>query len=202
MRTVAITGLTWGPIGAWVGAGTTLLIVATTILVSVGYFDRFRDPRLRITFQAMEPWVRHGKHEPEGRALWVRLGIKNVGVNAARGCLARIISVQTEGEPRRDVDPVQLRWAGVPRSRGFDPIDIRRDQREFVDVLCLVSGARWRLVTFEDPDFEPGFATHLPLDERHVIQISVFADNAHTVTAFLAAEAHSTSSDVKLELVR
>ena len=197
---VAITGLTWGPLGAWVGAVTTLLIVATTILVSLGYFDRFRGPQLRITFEGAEPWVRRGKHEPAGVALWVRIGIENVGVGPARGCIARIISVQTEGEPRRDIDPVQLRWAGVPRSRAYDPTDLRRDQREFIDVLCLVSGARWRLVTFEDPDFEPGFATHLPLDERHVIQVAIFADNSRTVSALLAAEASSTSSEVKLEL--
>jgi hypothetical protein len=198
---VAIAGLTWGPLGAWVGAATTLLIVATTILVSLGFFDRFRSPHLIITFQAAEPWVRHGKHEPEGRALWIRLGVTNVGVGPARGCIARLISVQTKGESRRDIDPVHLRWAGVPRSRGFNPVDIRRDQREFIDVLCLVSGARWRLVTFEDPDFDPGFATHLPLDEAHVLQISLFADNSHTVTTFLAAEASSTSPEVRLELV-
>jgi hypothetical protein len=198
---VAITGLTWGPLGAWVGAATTLLIVATTILVSVGFFERFRGPKLVITFQPAEPWVRHGRPEPEGRALWVRLGVENMGIGPARGCIARIINVQTRGEPRRDVDPVQLRWAGLPRSRAYNPIDIRRDQREFIDVLCLVSGARWRLVTFEDPDFDPGFATHLPLDEEHVLQISLFADNSRTVTTFLAAQASSTGPEVRLELV-
>jgi hypothetical protein len=52
---VALAGLTWGPLGAWVGAGTTLLIVIVTILVSLGFFDRFRGPRLLITFQAVEP---------------------------------------------------------------------------------------------------------------------------------------------------
>jgi hypothetical protein len=120
-----------------------------------------------------------------------------VGIGPARGCVARIISVQTEGEPRRDVDPVHLRWAGMPRSSAFDPMDLRRDQHEFIDVLCLVGGARWRLVTFEDPDFP----TYLPLDEQHIVQSSIFADNSHTVTTFLAAEASSTSPEVTLELV-
>jgi hypothetical protein len=175
--------------------------VIVTILVSLGFFDRFRGPRLLITFQAVEPWVRHGKSEPGGRALWVRVGVENVGIGPARGCVARIISVQTEGEPRRNVDPVHLRWAGMPRSSAFDPMDLRRDQREFIDVLCLVGGALWRLVTFEDPDFQPGFATYLPLDEQHIVQISIFADNSHTVTTFLAAEANSTSPEVTLELV-
>jgi hypothetical protein len=37
--------------------------------------------------------------------------------------------------------------------------------------------------------FDPGFAAELPLDEHHVVQISVFADNAETVTRSLVAEA-------------
>jgi hypothetical protein len=46
-----------------------------------------------------------------------------------------------------------------------------------------------RLVTFEDPDFDPGFATDLPREGRDVIQISVFSDNADTVTRSLVANA-------------
>ena len=68
----------------------------------------------------------------------------------------------TDGELRSDVDPVQLRWAGLPRSRAFDPVDLRREQREYLNVLDLRDGD-WRLVTFEDPDFDPGFATDLPV---------------------------------------
>jgi hypothetical protein len=198
---VAFTGLTWGPLGAWVGAATTLLIVATTILVAVGYFDRFRGPRIQLTFEAAEPWVRHGKTEDAGRAMWVRVGVENQGSGPAKGCVGRVISVQTEGEPRHDVDPVQLRWAGVPLSRAYDPIDLRRNQREFMDVLCLVPRARWRLVTFQDPDFDPGFATCLPVDGQHVLQVAIFSDNADTVTRSLVAEASATGDEVRLQLV-
>lgn len=107
----------------------------------------------------------------------------------------------TDGELRSDVDPVQLRWAGRPRSRAFDAIDLRREQREYLDVLYLRRGSSWRLVTFEDPDFDPGFATDLPLDGRHVIQISVVSDNADTVTKSLVAEAPLGGDDIALELV-
>jgi hypothetical protein len=109
--------------------------------------------------------------------------------------------VQTEGETRRDIDPLQLRWAGVPLSRAFDPIDLRRDQREYIDVLCLITGARWRLVTWQDPDFDPGFSTYLPLDEQHVVQISIYADNARTVTRSLCAQASTAGDQVRLQLV-
>jgi hypothetical protein len=149
-------------VGTWAGAIATVLVVITTALVALGYFDGFRGPRLRLTFEATEPWCRQGKTEGDGTALWVRVGVENLDAGPARGCLGRLISVTTNGALRPDVDPVQLRWAGVPRSRAFDPMDLRRDQREYLNVLCLADGSRWRLVTFEDPDFDPGFATDLP----------------------------------------
>ena len=80
-------------------------------------------------------------------------------------------------------------------------MDLRRGQREYLNVLCLLDGSRWRLVTFEDPDFDPGFVTELPVGERHLVQISVFADNAGTVTRSLVAESHSEGGDVKLQIV-
>jgi hypothetical protein len=127
--------------------------------------------------------------------------VENLGSSPARGCLGRLISVTTNGELRPDVDPVQLRWAGVPRSRAIDPMDLRRDQREYLNVLCLGDGSRWRLVTFEDPDFDPGFATVLPLDQPHLLRFSVFSDNADTVTRSLVVEASSGGGEGELQLI-
>jgi len=109
--------------------------------------------------------------------------------------------VTTEGEDR-DVDPVQFRWAGVPRCRAFQPMDVRQGQREFINVLQLSGASCWRLVTLEDPHFDPGFATDLPVDERHQLQISVFADNARAVAGLLLADTHPTAQNMKLELIR
>ncbi len=200
LNSAITSGVVWGPVATWAGAIATVLIVMTTALVALGYFDSFRGPRIRLTFDATEPWCRQGRTE-EGIALWVRVGVENVGHGPARGCLGRLIGVVTNGEVRPDVDPLQLRWAGVPRSRAFDPMDLRRDQREYLNVLCLQDGSSWRLVTFEDPDFDPGFATDLPLDERHMVQISVFADNVDTVTRYLVVEARPGSEKVTLELI-
>jgi hypothetical protein len=196
-----IAGVVWGPVGTWAGAVATVLVVVTAVLVALGLFDSVRGPRVRLTFENNEPWCRQGKTEEEGKALWVRVGVENVGARPARGCLGRLISVETDGQERRDVDPVQLRWAGVPRSRAFDSMDLRRGQREYLNVLCLLEGSRWRLVTFEDPDFDPGFATELPIRGRHVVQISVFSDNSGTVTGSLVAEAQPAGRDVKLQFV-
>jgi hypothetical protein len=192
---LATLAVEWGPVAVWVSAFATFLAVLVAALVALGYFDGLRGPRIHVTFAHTEPWCRRGIDDQGAGGLWIRLGIENRGVGPARGCVGRLISVTTDGEVRSDVDPVQLRWAGLPRSRAFDPVDLRREQREYLNVLYLRDGDAWRLVTFEDPDFDPGFAVDLPLQGRHVLQISIFADNAATVTSTLVADAtagHST----------
>ena len=114
------------------------------------------------------------------------MGVENVGRAPASGCVGRLTALRTDGTLRTDVDPVQLRWAGVPRSRSFEPIDLRRDQREFLNVVYLVEGSRWRIDTYAEPDFHPGFTTELPTDGEHVIDVAVFADNAATARCSLA----------------
>jgi hypothetical protein len=193
-------GVEWGPVGTWAGAIATVLVLITTALVALGYFDGFPGSAAAAHLRGHRTLVPSGQDRGDGTALWVRVGVENLGASPARGCLGRLISVTTNGELRPDVDPVQLRWAGVPRSRAFDPMDLRRDQREYLNVLCLADGSRWRLVTFEDPDFDPGFATDLPLDQPHVLRFSVFSDNAHTVTRSLVAEVGSGDREVKLQL--
>ena len=188
MSGVVPVAVEWGPVGTWAGAGATVLVVIVTVLVAFGYFDAFRRPRIHITFEPAQPSCRYGTTEHEGTALWVRIGVENRGVAPARGCVGRLIAVTTDSELRHDVDPVQLRWAGLPRARAFDPMDLRRDQREYLNVLYAPEESRWELVTFDDPDFDPGFKTELPVDQRQVFQISVFSDNAETVTKSLLFE--------------
>ncbi|NYE18978.1 hypothetical protein [Microbacterium immunditiarum] len=109
---------------------------------------------------------------------WVRLGVENVGKTAAMGCVGRLSEVHTDGVLRPDVDPVQLRWAGVPRSRGFAPLDLRPGQREYLNVVMRHSDGAWHLATFEDPDFDRAFTTDLAVGARHELHIAVFAGNA------------------------
>ena len=195
----AVIAVDWGPVGVWVSAAITLLAVIVTALIALGLFDYLRRPRVHITFESTEPWCRSAAGE-DGGGLWVRIGVENSGGGTARGCVGRLLTVSTDGRPRRDVDPVQLRWAGVPRSRAFDPIDLGRGQREYLNVLYLPTGADWRLVTFQDPDFDPGFATDLPHNARHAIQISVFSGNAGTVTTTLRAEAPTDGENPTLQI--
>jgi hypothetical protein len=189
----------WGPVAVWAGAVATVLAVVVAILVAVGAFDRFGGPRLVLTFESGEPWTRVGRRETD-RALWVRVGVENGGSRPARGCVGRMMMVSTDGRRRRDIDPLQLRWAGVPLSRAFDPVDLRRGQREYLDVLLLAQSRPWRILTFEDPDFDPGFSTELDRGHEHVLDLAVFTDNAETVARSLVVSAPEVGEEVQLYL--
>jgi hypothetical protein len=103
-----------GPVGTWAGAIDTVLVMITTALVALGYFDGLRSPRLRLAFEATELRCRQGRTEGGGTALWVRVGVENPGAGPAWRCLGRLISVTTNGEVQPDVDLVQLCWAAEP----------------------------------------------------------------------------------------
>jgi hypothetical protein len=175
-----VGAIDWGPVAVWVGTAVTFLTAVIALLVALGVFDRALGPRLRLAYEQREPWSRPGHDPVDGDVVWVRISVENVGRKSARGCVGRLVAITTDGEPRSDIDPVQLRWAGVPRTQAFEPIDIRPRQREFLDVACLHPGQRLRIVTFDDPSFEPGFSTELNLDRQHDLEVGVFADNADT----------------------
>ena len=191
----------WGPVSAWVAAVATILATIVALLVAFHITDRVRGPRLRFTFEQSEPWCRRGALSDGRQVFWVRIGVENVGQESARGCVGRLIGLTTDGLTRADVDPLQLRWAAVPRSRSFNPVDLRRDQREFLNVLVLNEHeARWRIVTFEDPDFDPGFSTNLEPASEHILRLAVFADNAPTTTCALVASMETSQSKLTLRL--
>ncbi|GAA5194678.1 hypothetical protein GCM10023322_59660 [Rugosimonospora acidiphila] len=177
-----MTSQLFGPVGLWVAAFASLATVTVALLGGFGWFARRSQPHLRVTFEQAQPWCRWVETEKDSAVLWVRVAVENHGLDPARGCIGRLIGVATDGSSRPDVDPVQLRWAGFPRSRGFDPIDLRRGQREFLDVVFrrADSPGDWVLDTFGSEDFDPGFDIRLAVDQVHLLQIALFADNADT----------------------
>lgn len=170
----------WGPVAVWVGAAASFLAIIVALLGGLGFFARRQLPMLKLTFEQRQPWCRHVGDADAAKALWVRISVENRGVHPARGCVGRLLGLATDNEPRADVDPVQLRWAGVPRSHSFAPVDIRRGQHEYLNIVSRPSGADWLIGTFESTDFDPGFATGLRADQTHTLRIALFADNAET----------------------
>jgi hypothetical protein len=173
-----LVAIEMGSLGVWVGGIATFSAALIALLGSLGRFERVRAPRLELTFDQAEPWCRT---DADG-VVWLRVALRNVGHRPARGCVGRLTAVSTDGRARHDIDPVRLRWAGVPRAWSFELVDVRRGQREFLNVLCLCPGRDWRIVTFDEPDFNPGFSTELAAGLRHRLQVSVFADDAETVS--------------------
>jgi hypothetical protein len=183
-----VLAVEYGPVGVWVGGIATFLAALVALWTAMGRFDRFRAPRLVLTFEPREPWCRNGTMDT-AEVMWVRMAITNEGRFGARSCVGRLMSLSSRGVERADVDPVQLRWAGVPRSRSFDPIDLRPGQREFLNLVALVDHACWRIITFDDVDFDPGFTTELDASQQHVLHLAVSADNADTVKCSIGLDA-------------
>ena len=190
----------WGPVSAWAAATATFTVALVALLASLRVFDAFDSPRIRVTFEQREPWCREAMMSDGTKALWVRVGVENVGKGTAHGCIGRMTSLKTGDVLRADVDPLQLRWAGTPRALAFHAVDLRRDQREFLNVLLRPERRHWRIETFDDPDFDPGFATELSAEQEHVLEIAVFAHNARTVSRSLVVRVSAEDGSVAIRL--
>ena len=189
---------------SWVAAGATIGAAVVALIVALGFFQWLRRPQLKITFEPIEPWCRTtnvvrnlaagGTETKEGR--WVRVRVENKGSQPARACLGKLTQVKTDGEPRADLDPMQLRWAGVPDDKGFEAISLRRGQHEYLNLFLVLEEADVEVVTFSN--FAAGFRTQLERNRSHWVQVDIFAENASP--AKLALEMNYGGSFVNLDV--
>lgn len=177
-----------------------LAAVATLVLAFVAFLsvlvalfgqwvnERWRRPRLVMTFNRQDPFCRYTLvNWPGGarKAYWARVRVTNEGVSPALGLRGKLVAIRTDGTQRFDVDPMALRWAGVPDALGFDPIVLARGQHEYLNVAYVVQGeSEIQIPTF--PGFAPGHRTTLEPNREHKLEISVFADNAEPMTTALS----------------
>jgi len=175
----------WGPVSSWAAAVVTLLAVLVA-LFGWRMWDWLRRPQLRIIFEHAEPFCRKTELTNGRDGYWVRVRVENTGVEPARACIGKLTRIYTDGQFRQDMDPMQLRWCGVPDKRGFEPIHLARKQREFLDVFRIVDGQPYLNVeTFPPCDYAPGFPTSLEANVEHCVEITVVADNADPTAAML-----------------
>jgi hypothetical protein len=169
-------GLDWGPVSSWVAATVTFLAVMVA-LFGQRMWECWRRPRLEITFDHAEPFCREAPLQGGKQSYWVRVKVQNRGADPARSCVGKLSKAYTAGRFRADRDPVQLRWCGVPYDRGFEPVHLASTQYEFLNVFKIVQGVP-HLWIVTHPDLAPGFGTFLEESSEHLVEVSVFADNA------------------------
>ena len=169
-----------GTTAAWVSGG----LVAAGIMISLWapfVARKFQKPRLRIAFENSPPFVRPTTLSDGHSAFWIRVEVYNDGHSGADGCIGRLTRVTADHE-QSDIDPMQLRWCGVPDARGFQPLHIAPGQKEYLNVIEIVENAQeLRFVTFDG--YAPGHALFVPAgDTRYTFRITLAAENADPAT--------------------
>jgi hypothetical protein len=158
--------------------------IVTVFAVLVALFGQqfwawWRRPILKIEFEEKEPFVRETNLQNGKRGEWVRVRVRNVGRSPAQRCIPMLVAVTSDSGERQDIDPMQLRWAGVPRSQGYKPMNLANGDFAYVNVL--VTEDDWhhsRFVTFESADYDPGFPQGLLHKSAHRVRVTLTSDTA------------------------
>jgi hypothetical protein len=94
-----------------------------------------------------------------------------------------LVNIETNGCARMDIDPLQLRWAGIPRCRGFDPLNLAPGDFAYFNVVRQQENEHVaRFESFDYPDLDTGFLTALRLNESHRLTVTVTSDTARPST--------------------
>ena len=139
------------------------VVASAVVAIAVLYRDIIRDwywkPKLEIISSPEEPisrvttvkWPLDAPYPSQSKsAFWPRLRIKNTGRSVARRCEGILAEVRKpDGALDKRYDPITLRWAIAPISRGLELLDIARDREVDLNIFT----------TFENENFAV-FATH------------------------------------------
>lgn len=171
-------GVAWESVVSGVGAFAAAIAALFISLV----LPWLRRPKLSAKFANEEPFRRTTQLVSGQAAYWVRILVTNEGATAARLCTGRIGRVFDASGA--SIDPMQLRWCGLPDARGFEPISLARGQGELLDIFRLVDGdSRLFFETF--PDYAPGHPTWLVAGATHEVEIVVTSENANPISLSL-----------------
>lgn len=169
------------------------VVASAVVAVAVIYRDIFRSwffrPKLEITFSLERPASRLTTIEwPLGTsalsrwkgAFWPRLRFINKGRSVARKCEAILAEIRRpDGSLDERYDPVTLRWAIAPKSKGLEPLDIACDRQVDLNTFTTIEGQGFaHFATHQDPrgiplGIEPG---------DYWFCIKIYGENIKTVS--------------------
>jgi len=171
--------------------GTVSLILSIAIAHITTIRPLLRKPRLKMFIDE----IRCSAPTLEGdTASWfIRFGIMNFGLTAAKACVGRIISVWTEsGEQLEKFDPLTLFWARQDNTHtGFSPVDIQGyGDVEYLDIAQIKKRdsvpLEWRVVlkppmslTKGDTDSASPGSEPVLRAGTYYIQIAIYAEEAN-----------------------
>jgi len=159
-------------------------LVATAVIYKVFIDECLFRPKLEVTFSLKEPISREAvvnvqippseppKHE---RAFWPRLRVRNRGSRVARRCEGILAEVRNpSGELDKRYDPLTLRWAIAPISRGLEPLDIARNRPIDLNTFFTIEGdPKAQFATHPDPR---GMPLYLEAGD-YWLRIVIYGDN-------------------------
>ena len=165
----------------------SLLVASAVFYRNVIHDWRFR-PKFKIIFSLEEPISRETvvrcpteALEPSRfkMAFWPRLRVRNTGRSTARRCEGILDEVRNpKGELDKRYDPLALRWAIAPHSKGFEPLDIARDREVDLNIFTTLEGeSNAPFVTHSDPRGVPLLLK--PGD--YWLRIVIYGDNFNRV---------------------
>jgi len=171
----------------WLIAGGTLGAAAVALILGLlvpWMRARWLRPNLRIDYEPKEPYCRYTKLVSGQAAHWVRVKITNRGRSGAKGCRGKMIAVLKEdGSVREDRDPMPLKWANMPEGQSLDPLDLAREEYQFLAVVVATDDNKEVATICTDPDARPGFPQTLEAGQLHRVRLGAYCDNGEPVTA-------------------
>lgn len=177
-----------GDVREWIN--TCSSIVGSLSLVALIVFVRKYMRRPKLLIELSDPISNVTPTAPDGRPVrYYHLTVQNSGKTNARGCLARLMSVEKQREPKsaefdrvKDAHPCALHWRQEPvtEMRTYDRVDIFAGESKDID-LCTQEPATPDIMRiFRTPHHPDGIRDAYDLGVYRLL-IRVTAENADKV---------------------
>jgi len=194
-----------------------LVAIGTLGAVIVALFpEMLKKPKLKIEFQQTEPYCRKTtlvSSPTQILAYWIRIAVKNEGKKVAKNCEGKLVEIteirDEKNIPFQPFDPAILRWASYPDFTDLRPVDINREEYEYLNVVYTVEpGESETQKNAEGQAFictdtrRRGMVGSLPVG-RYALTLTIYGENADPVSKKFALLWNGKWDEIKmLEITR